>query len=62
MATDKQEIEQAEYELWTAILELANNRDPIASSKVAEDVSTAIINLKNCVHLAAKNSATEKSE
>ena len=61
MTTDEQEIEQAEYELWTAILELANNRDPIISSQLAEDVSTAIINLKNCVHLSTKHPA-KKSE
>jgi hypothetical protein len=57
MTTDQQEIEQAEDELWTAILEFANNRDPIISSRLAEDVSTAIINLKNCVHLSTKNPA-----
>jgi hypothetical protein len=57
MTTDQQEIEQAEDELWTAILEFANNRDPIISSRLAEDVSTAIINLKNCVHLSTKTPA-----
>jgi hypothetical protein len=51
---ERNEVEQAEDELWEAILDFANNADPDLSSKLAEDVSTAIINLKNIVHLTSK--------
>ena len=51
------ETEQAENELWEAILNFANNTDTAKSSELAEDVSTAIINLKNIVHLSSKAGA-----
>jgi len=51
------ETEKAEDELWEAIIDFANNTDPMKSSELAEDVSTAIINLKNIVHLTSKAGA-----
>jgi hypothetical protein len=51
---ERNEVEQAEDELWNAILNFANNTDTTQSSALAEDVSTAIINLKNVVHLSRK--------
>jgi hypothetical protein len=51
------DTEKAEDELWEAILNFANNTDTAKSSELSEDVSTAIINLKNIVHLSSKAGA-----
>jgi hypothetical protein len=53
-AEEVEEADQVENELWEAILNFANNTDATQSSSLAEDVSTAIINLKNHIHLSTK--------
>ena len=54
---EQNETERAEDELWEAILNFANNTDTTKSSELSEDVSVAIINLKNVIHLSSKAGA-----
>jgi hypothetical protein len=49
-----EDMEQAETETWDAILAFANNRDMSISSDLAEDVSTALINLTNLCYMRGK--------
>lgn len=53
-------VQEAQDEMWNAILSFANNRNLAIGSDLAEDVSIAITNFGNLCYLLGVNERKEK--